>query len=146
MGAALFFSAAIIGEIAGIFAVPEYLTRSSILVAALLALAGWLAKPVVSASERKKPSKAFWTTIVLVALPALYVLSIRPACWLVRMEVLDLNSAAHVYRPIVEMRTGTQSVARFARWYSGTDEWGASILLRMADSLRDEERSGRSMP
>src|SRR5262245_14028997 len=32
-------------------------------------------------SDRKKPGVAFWVTVVVVALPLVYVLSFGPACW-----------------------------------------------------------------
>src|SRR5882672_7949859 len=32
-------------------------------------------------TDRKKPGVAFWATVVVVAMPLLYVLSFGPACW-----------------------------------------------------------------
>jgi hypothetical protein len=98
-------------------------------------------------TDRKKPGVAFWATVVVVGLPLLYVLGIKPVCWLVRMETLNLSTVAHLYRPVVELHSkAPRIVERIVLWYAGTDEWGRSMLNQMEDSLRDEERFGRDVP
>ena len=96
---------------------------------------------------KKKPGVAFWATVVVVSLPLLYVLGIRPACWLVRMEVLDLSTVAHVYRPIVELsQKAPRTIGRIAVWYAGSDEWGAPWMFLLSARLHYEERVGRGVP
>jgi hypothetical protein len=50
--------------------------------------------------DRKKPGVVFWAIVPLVCL-VLYVLSIGPAAWLVKREILPLRATAVYYRPVV---------------------------------------------
>ena len=48
--------------------------------------------------SRKRPGAAFWATVVVVAIPLIYVLSFGPACWITsrsQMERLPM-----IYLPV----------------------------------------------
>src|SRR5262245_10054824 len=96
-------------------------------------------------TDRNKPGVAFWATVVLVVALA-YPLSFAPACWLIRMEVLDLTVVAHAYRPVVDLGQASHPIASLATWYAGKDQWGVNMLSELAARLDDEERFGRGAP
>lgn len=64
-----------------------------------------------------------WLTLALVLLPILYVFSFGPACWLSTRELIDPNSVASLYQPVLmsAMRGPLwlrRSALSFAAWGS----------------------------
>ncbi|HEY3966434.1 MAG TPA: hypothetical protein VGM05_17870, partial [Planctomycetaceae bacterium] len=56
-------------------------------------------------TDRKKPGWTFWTTVVLLSSPVLYVLSFGPACWWFSpRDPLDLGYSAFQYCRVPRVR------------------------------------------
>jgi len=109
----------------------------------LAAFAVWLGVRLVN----RRQSWAKRTAMVLFAVLIGYPLSIRPACWLVQMEVVHLNSVAHAYCPVILLLEGApRPVYWLAKWYAGTDQWGAEWLYVLSARLGYEERWGYGVP
>jgi hypothetical protein len=83
----------------------------------------------------KKPGVAFWATVVLVAVPVLYVFSFGPACWIVARA--DENTGADLvnrfYHPVLwaHNQSFQQSgeLHQIINWYALTgcgreSDWG----------------------
>jgi hypothetical protein len=52
-------------------------------------------------TDRKKPGVAFWATVMVASLAALYVLSFGPACWIAsRTRTDDAAFFSIAYRPM----------------------------------------------
>ena len=96
-------------------------------------------------SDRKKPGVVFWTIVAVMAVLA-YPLSIRPAGWLVRMEVLSVETLAHAYWPLVMLRRAPRPIERVATWYAGKDQWGADLLYVMSARADYEAKNGFGAP
>ena len=64
---------------------------------------------------------AFWATVVVVAVPVLYVASFGPACWLVNREQVDCLVAARIYRPILRVAMAGTDIGRALCWYGDLD-------------------------
>jgi hypothetical protein len=54
--------------------------------------------------ERKNTGIWPWVVALLVGLPALYVLSIGPACWITSFVELDDDSVSIIYQPVMRAR------------------------------------------
>src|SRR5258708_32596335 len=70
-------------------------------------------------SDLRKPSFGFWAMILLMTIPAVYVLAFGPACALVYRDSLP-GETALVYRPL--LRAAKSDVSPMAvplRWYVG---------------------------
>ena len=53
-------------------------------------------------TDRKKPGWTFWMTVVLIALPLLYVVSFGPWCWAISGSIRDRGDRPSTfYRPIL---------------------------------------------
>jgi len=75
------------------------------------------------AEERKRPGWIFWTTVVVVAIPLLYVLSFGPACWWFSTpdNVWPCVHAPKMYWPIGRAyahATGDERWCWAIRWYA----------------------------
>src|SRR5262245_40226734 len=80
------------------------------------------------APDRKKPSAAFWATVVVVVGLVAYPLSFGPACWL----AMRLNSLSEVinigYRPIVwSFDRVPREIRDFVMWYSEVGGDGEAV-------------------
>jgi hypothetical protein len=69
-------------------------------------------------TDRKKPSAAFWTTVVVILLPLLYVLSFGPACWITSRTERGGALMPVIYRPITWRLSGPQPVRDAIHWYA----------------------------
>jgi hypothetical protein len=73
-------------------------------------------------TDRKKPSWAFWMTVVLLSSPVLYVLSIGPWCWAFsRWGDVHRGTPASIYRPLVKIWFETDNQDRICiaiDWYA----------------------------
>jgi hypothetical protein len=69
-------------------------------------------------SDRNKPGVAFWATVVVVALPLIYVLSFGPACWISSHSGIGVYALPKVYRPILEAMSSSRSVADLCNSYA----------------------------
>ena len=72
--------------------------------------------------SRKKPGWVFWTTVVPVGLPVLYVLSFGPACWLVESGKLAIDPTALFFDPVLRIERhallhGPEPVSYLLRLY-----------------------------
>ena len=77
-------------------------------------------------TDRKKPSMAFWATMVLVAVVA-YLLSTGPAIWLDSRSLLPAWAQEFVrafYYPIELLGEDSDAVLNLYMWY--TDYWRSS--------------------
>jgi len=70
--------------------------------------------------NRKKPGVAFWA-IAALSMPALYLLSFGPACWLVNRKRADCLTVARIYRPLVGAADSDSSLSNALRWYGDLD-------------------------
>src|SRR5262245_14986656 len=103
-------------------------------------------------SSRKKPGVAFWATVVVVVV-LLYPLSFRPVCWMAEMEIVPVNSVAHMYSPVIKLveslpdRSRLRWLAhRCASWYGGKDVHGSEMCHVLEARLHYEERTGIRHP
>jgi hypothetical protein len=74
----------------------------------------------------KKPSVAFWATVVVVVVLAAYPLSFGPACWLTRQQVgfphappphLKMPRAMIVYWPLGRLAVSKSQLGKPLRWW-----------------------------
>jgi hypothetical protein len=76
------------------------------------------------AEERKRPGWIFWTTVVVVAIPLLYLLSFGPACWWFSGDLDNVWQCVHapkMYWPIgraYRHANGDERWCRAIRWYA----------------------------
>jgi hypothetical protein len=67
-------------------------------------------------TDRKKPSAAFWATVVVVV-PLLYVLDFGPACWITSRVGSGEQLMSAIYEPLFEssalIRPGLHAYALF---------------------------------
>src|SRR5262245_30934432 len=70
-----------------------------------------------------KPRRLWpWIVVALIGLPALYVASFGPACWMANRGAVDLRKVADVHEPLVRYAN------RFpANWMSAAVKWYATI-------------------
>jgi hypothetical protein len=72
--------------------------------------------------DRKKPVWP-WIAALLIGLPALYVLSFGPACYLVSNQTVSSKNAWRAFRPLARLGVygpewATSGISRYARlWY-----------------------------
>jgi|SRR6516225_1248412 hypothetical protein len=105
-------------------------------------------------SDDRRPSAAFWITILVVASPFLYLLGFGPACWLVNRNVLPARATAAVYCPLVRAANSkVRQVSVPLRWYADLNaperrEWstgrgtGVVDLMEVVLTLYDDEKAG----
>jgi hypothetical protein len=68
-------------------------------------------------------SRRFWIVTLLLLLPALYVVSFGPACWLCNNRYLDGEIAWLIYRPITWLVVrGPAPIRRAIWWWEGVFE------------------------
>jgi hypothetical protein len=77
----------------------------SVLAVAFVAVSVWLVVRIVNRHERW----AKWTLAALIGVPALYVGSFGPACWISDRDLLSENFVIAVYRPLVTLCISTES-------------------------------------
>jgi hypothetical protein len=100
----------------------------SCLAVAFAAFCIWLTVRIVNRRERR----AKWTLAVVVGVPALYVASFGPACWLV--STCEGKGSEHYfrqfYRPIGASMKESEFVARLFRSYGQLSmRRGSSVLV-----------------
>ena len=77
-------------------------------------------------TDRKKPGWAFWTTVVVVLVPLLYVLSIGPACWWFAryaafFSYVPVKYAPKPYWPVGWIAKRSRPVRKLVGWYVRDD-------------------------
>ena len=105
-------------------------------------------------ADRKKPGWVFWTTVIVVGVPVLYVLSFGPACWWfakpievgswafsgsLAVDQRKMREASKAYWPLGWLvANGPTPVHRVLGWYAllgtdvvvlPTDSSGAATLM-----------------
>ena len=75
-------------------------------------------------SDRKKPGVVFWTSLVLVVVPVLYVLSVGPACWWFARDAefesfLPVRYAPQPYWPVGWIAKRSRPIRKLIGWYVG---------------------------
>src|SRR5262245_36496048 len=91
-------------------------------------------------ADRKKPGWAFWTTVVLVGGPFLYVASFGPACWLGdRVGWPSDHTLVKIYAPVLE-EVRSEAITSVLSWYAdlGARRGGrftALLLTKMMEKL-----------
>jgi hypothetical protein len=86
---------------------------------------------------RKKPSVAFWATVVVVVVLLAYPLSFGPACWVVTGGGLRTEWTLRLYRPLI--RNAHRSPIRQYAWLWGIDSEDVRILNVALDLLDQED-------
>ena len=72
-------------------------------------------------TDRKKPGVAFWATVVVVAMPLLYVLSFGPACWAAHRGLAEPRHVSLAYEPLLALTDEDDP-----EWISKTLFWWAT--------------------
>lgn len=66
----------------------------------------------------KKPGWAFWTTLVLVGVPVLYVASFGPAVWATSRNLASPSLVERAYGPVLwSMAYGPSTITRALFWW-----------------------------
>jgi hypothetical protein len=65
-----------------------------------------------------KPGVAFWATVVVVAIPLIYVLSFGPVCWICSYAGTGQFVLPRVYQPILDAMSSSRNVADVCHWYA----------------------------
>jgi len=82
---------------------------------AFAAFCVWLTVRIVNRRERW----AKWTLTAVVCVPALYVLSFGPACWLCYSGYISSKAIVNAYDPVFTLyRTGPKTIRTAIIWYS----------------------------
>lgn len=74
------------------------------------------------------------STIVLVIVAALYVFSLRPACWLVQQGTMTVGGTALAYDPILRIGYRYPSASRRALVWWGSPGGQGGAVVRMLDA------------
>src|SRR5215510_8950693 len=68
-------------------------------------------------TEGKKPSLAFWATIVLIVVLVAYPLSFGPWCWIASRTASHKRGVPSLYRPITMFGELTTAGSTMIEWY-----------------------------
>lgn len=93
--------------------------------------------------SRKKPGWAFWTTVVLIGVPALYVATFGPACWIEdRTKWPSRQALSKIYAPVLKplfSKRIPRPVTHAAEWYADVGAIRELRLLRLYMTMRIQD-------
>jgi hypothetical protein len=92
-------------------------------------------------TSRKKPSVAFWATVVVVVV-LVYPLSFGPAVWLVEAGKLPRGSVYCVYGPLVDLAIYEKHpIAQGLVWWAAPGRKDGWFTLWMMQPYVEDEKS-----